>query len=255
MSEREALARAGKPPRTHSAFWWHASRLFVHGLFLLWFRVRVEGRRHVPKSGPVLLVANHASYLDPPLVGICAGRFVRFLAQAGLAGFAPLRWWLRMVGVTLIDRSAPSKEALRLVSECLRDGDAVGMFPEGTRSKDGAVAEFRSGVEFLARRGKATVVPVGIQGAGRAYPRGALLPRPFKVVVRYGEPWTAEQVLAEGGLEALRRKVAELAGAPLAPARGAAANDSTSLPDASAAASRATSVADSADAEPSRRQA
>lgn len=217
MSERAVLAKAGAPPRTHSAFWWHLSRVVVLGLCKVWFRLRVEGRQHVPASGPVLLVANHASYLDPPLIGITAGRFVRFLAQAGLAKFGPLRYWLRQVGVTLIDRSAPSKDALRLISDCLRGGDAVGVYPEGTRSRDGAVGPFRSGVEFLARRSNAVVVPVGIEGGSRAFPRGKLLPRPFRIVVRYGAPWTAEQVLAPGGLEALRRQVATLAQAPLAP--------------------------------------
>ncbi len=216
MSERALPSQADAGPRTHSAFWWHLSRLVVLGLCKVWFRLRVEGRQHVPATGPVLLVANHASYLDPPLVGITAGRFVRFLAQAGLAKFAPLRFWMRQVGVTLIDRAAPSKDALRLISDCLRGGDAVGVYPEGTRSRDGSVGPFRSGVEFLARRSQAVVVPVGIQGGSRAFPRGKLLPRPFRIVVRYGAPWTAEQVLAPGGLEALRRCVATLAQAPLA---------------------------------------
>lgn len=228
MSERELLAKAGAPPRTHSAFWWHLSRVVVLGLCKVWFRLRVEGRQHVPATGPVLLVANHASYLDPPLIGITAGRFVRFLAQAGLAKFGPLRFWLRQVGVTLIDRAAPSKDALRLISDCLRGGDAVGVYPEGTRSRDGSVGAFRSGVEFLARRSNAVVVPVGIEGGNRAFPRGKLLPRPYRIVVRYGTPWTAEQVLAPGGLEALRRCVAGLARAPLADAPAGASSDGPS---------------------------
>ncbi len=199
----------------YSTLVWHVSKWLVRNFCRLWFRVRFEGLDHVPATGPVLLVANHASYLDPPLVGIALPRVVRYLAQAGLARFGPLRWWLDAVGVTLIDRDAPSKEAMRIVVDFLRDGAVVCIFPEGTRSRDGAIAGFRSGVEFLARRGRAAVVPVGIEGAARAMPRGALLPRPFRIVVRYGEPWTAEQVLAEGGLAALRARVAELARAPL----------------------------------------
>jgi 1-acyl-sn-glycerol-3-phosphate acyltransferase len=197
-------------------FWWWLSKTTVYWFSKLWFRMRVEGLPQVPKTGPVVFVTNHSSYLDPPLVGITAGRCVGFLAQEGLARFGPLRWWLRQIGVTLIDRNAPSKDAMRLMSDCLHAGEAVGIFPEGTRSRDGAIAPFRTGVEFLVRRSGAAVVPVGIEGAFRAYPRGAWLPRPRKVIVRYGEVWPAARVLAPGGAEALRARVAELANAPLA---------------------------------------
>lgn len=199
-----------------SAFWWNLSKYAVMAFCKVWFRHSVEGRQNVPDSGAVLLVANHSSYLDPPLVGISTRRWVGFLAQAGLAGFAPLRWWMAQVGVTLIDRNAPSKDAMRLVADNLAAGQAVGIFPEGTRSRDGSVSAFRTGVEFLVRRTGAAVVPVGLDGAYRAYPRGAWLPRPRRIVVRFGEVWTPERVLAPGGIEALRARVAELARAPLA---------------------------------------
>ena len=198
-----------------SAFWWNLSKGLVLGFSKLWFRLRVEGRENVPATGAVLLVANHASYLDPPMLGISCKRWIGFLAQSGLARFAPFRWWLRQVGVTLIDRNAPSKDAMRVVADCLKAGEAVGIFPEGTRSKDGSVGPFRTGVEFLVRRTGAVVVPVGIDGAGRAWPRGALLMRPRKIVVRYGEPWPAERVLAAGGMQELRARIAGLANVPL----------------------------------------
>lgn len=204
-----------------SPFWWAVSKGLVLTFCRLYFRLRIEGRHHVPKTGPVLLVANHASYVDPPLVGITAGRWVGFLAQAGLARLGPLRWWLGQMGVTLIDRNAPSKEALRVIAECLGKGEAVGIFPEGTRSADGAVGPFRNGVEFLVRRTGATVVPIGLDGNHRAFPRKAILPRPRKLVVRYGAPMSAAEVLAPGGVESLRARVAELAQAPLRDVVGA----------------------------------
>jgi 1-acyl-sn-glycerol-3-phosphate acyltransferase len=208
-----------------SAFWWNLSKWAVRAYCAVWHRLRVENRDVVPSQGAVLLVANHTSYLDPPLVGITCRRWVAFLAQAGLAKVAPLRWWLRQVGVTLIDRDAPSKDALRAVADCLAAGEVVGLFPEGTRSQDGAIAPFRNGVEFLVRRTGACVVPIGIEGAHRAFPRGTSLPRPTKLVVRYGEVWPATKVLAPGGVAALRARVAELSRAPLRedPPAGAAA--------------------------------
>jgi 1-acyl-sn-glycerol-3-phosphate acyltransferase len=199
-----------------SAFWWWVSKYTVLAFCRVYFRLRVEGRHLVPKDGPVLLVANHASFTDPPLVGITTSRWVAFLAQMGLAKAGFMRWWLAQMGVTLIDRSAPSKDAMRYLADCLASGQAVGIFPEGTRSADGSVGPFRSGVEFLVRRTGAPVVPIGIEGAFQAFPRGAKLPRPCRLVVRYGEPWSAEQVLAPGGIEALRARVAELARACLA---------------------------------------
>jgi len=211
---------ADKPVRLRavrrSALCWTVSRFLFLVFSKIWFRIRCEGGDKLPKEGPVLLVANHASYVDPGMVGITATRWVGFLAQAGLASFAPCRWWLAQVGVTLIDRDAPSKAAMRLIADCLKAGEVVGIFPEGTRSADGAVAPFKGGVEFLVRRTKATVLPIGIDGSQRAFPRKAWFPRPRKIVVRYGEPWSADKVLAEGGLATLREEVARLARCPLA---------------------------------------
>jgi 1-acyl-sn-glycerol-3-phosphate acyltransferase len=187
----------------------------------LWLRLRIEGREHVPTHGPLLAVGNHCSYADPPLLGLAVKRPVRFLAQKGLARFPPLRWWLAKVGVSLIDRSAPSKDVLRILIAALEEGACVTVFPEGTRSADGSVGPFRSGVEFLVRRTGARVVPVGIEGSFRAFPRGALFPRPRRCTVRCGPVWPAERVLASGGIEALRAEIARLANAPLRPPDGA----------------------------------
>ena len=222
---------------------WDVSKFGLWLFSKLWFRLRIEGAENVPATGPVLMTSNHASYLDPPLVGIATPRWIAYLAQSGLAKLGPMRWWLAQVGVTLIDRNAPSKDAMRLVADQLRAGEVVCIFPEGTRTDDGTVAPFRTGVEFLVRRSGACVVPVGIEGSFRAFPRGALLPRPRKVIVRVGEPWSAERVLAPGGVEALRRLVAELARAPL---RNSRSEDSRSEDRRSSGSSDPSSPADQA---------
>lgn len=203
-------------PKGYSARVYGFSKWLLRVWARVWLRLRLEGMNNAPKTGAVLVVGNHTSYLDPPLLGCGMPRPVLYLAQKGLAKFPPLRWWLRNVGVGLIDRDAPSKDVLRALSNALADGACVAMFPEGTRSSDGLVAPFRSGVEFLVRRTGAPVLPVGIDGAFAAFPRGARLPRPRRCTVRVGELWPAERVLAAGGVEALRAEVARLAHASLA---------------------------------------
>lgn len=212
---RAAVAAATPMPAGYSPTVYGVSKAMVAIGSALWFRLRIEGKQHVPHDGPLLAVGNHCSYLDPPLLGVGMPRPVRFLAQKGLAKFPPLRWWLRKVGVGLIDRKAPSKDVLRALADALQQGGLVSVFAEGTRSPDGRVGPFRSGVEFLVRRTGARVLPVGIDGSFRSFPRGGWLPKPTKCVVRLGEVWSAERVLAPGGIEALRREIARLAHAEL----------------------------------------
>jgi len=210
---QEAAAQGGLVPHSPWVYWpsFNLFKFFAR----VWFRQRATGAGQVPATGGVILVCNHASYLDPMLMGIELSRQICYLAQKGLAKLPPIRWWMRRVGVVLVDRAAPSRDVLRRLEGHLLAGGCTCMFPEGTRSKDGTVGPFRPGVEFLVRRTGALVVPVGLEGMSRAMPRGALLPRPFRTRVHFGAPWSPDQILAEGGMEALRRRVAELANAPL----------------------------------------
>ena len=194
---------------------WTISKTAVKIWAAIWLRLSARDRDLVPTTGPVILAPNHSSYLDPLLTGCTPRRYVRFLAQKGLAKFAPLRWWLAKIGVRLINRDAPSKDVLRSLIAELQAGKCVSVFPEGTRSPDGSIGPFRNGVEFLVRKTKATVVPVGIHGSHKAFGRKAKMVWPRKCVVTFGEPWPAERLLAPGGLEALRREVARLSGLPL----------------------------------------
>jgi 1-acyl-sn-glycerol-3-phosphate acyltransferase len=200
--------------RCNRAVWW-VSKQLTHLFALIWFRFRIEGRRHVPRTGPLLLVCNHLTMMDPFLTGSPTQRWVVFVARDTLAKWRLVGWWLRAVGTVLIDREAPSKDQLKALTAFVAEGNAVALFPEGTRSRDGAVGPFRSGLELIVRRSGATVVPLGLDGIQRALPRGARFPRPRKVILRVGEPWSKERVLAPGGVEALRAEVARLARAPL----------------------------------------
>jgi 1-acyl-sn-glycerol-3-phosphate acyltransferase len=186
----------------------------------VWNRARCEGRAEVPATGGVLLVANHSSHLDPPLVGTSLSRPVHFLARSTLGRFAPFRWFLDALGVLFVDREGSAREGIQAAIEALRAGEVVCMFPEGTRSTDGRVQEFERGALLVLRRAPVVVVPVGIEGAFDALPRGRFFLRPARVTVRFGAPMAAVEALAPGGADELRRRVVALAGQASDPAAG-----------------------------------
>jgi 1-acyl-sn-glycerol-3-phosphate acyltransferase len=209
------------------------SKVVVGGLLRLLFGLRVAGAANVPASGPVVLAANHASFLDPLIVGVGTRRRCCFLARDSLARVPLVGRWMRAVGTLFIARGAPRLEVFEQLLAVLDQGGVVTVFPEGTRSRDGRIAAFKRGVLLLARRSGAAVVAVGIRGSHAALPPGRWLPRPRRCRVEFGPPMAAAEVLAAGGLEELRRRVAALAGSALAggtapggggsPAGGAAA--------------------------------
>jgi 1-acyl-sn-glycerol-3-phosphate acyltransferase len=152
----------------------------------LLFRLEVVGAAHVPPAGPVLLVANHASLLDPPLVGGAAPRPLCFMAKAELFRiplFGPL---IRALHARPVRREGSSAGALRDALRILQGGNALLVFPEGTRGVEGELRAGKAGAGMLAVASGAPVVPVYVSGSGRALPRGRLVPRPAKVVVRFG---------------------------------------------------------------------
>jgi 1-acyl-sn-glycerol-3-phosphate acyltransferase len=156
----------------------------------LLFRVEARGTEHVPKHGPVLIVANHSSVLDPALVGGMTPRQLTFLAKAELfriPGFGAL---IRRLGAQPLRREGADPSALRTAQRVLQQGGALLVFPEGTRGDEGVLREAKPGAALLAMQTGAAVVPAYVHGSGRALPRGRSLPRPAKVVVTFGPPLT-----------------------------------------------------------------
>ena len=203
------------------------SRMVAWMLLRFWCRARATGREQVPAEGPVLLVSNHASYLDPPLVGTWSPRQVRFLARDTLAKVPVLAGWMRSVGTVFVDRKAPAARSMQVMIEELKAGRVACVFAEGTRTRDGDLAEFKRGLVLLAKKTGATVVPTGIEGSFKAFPRGRRVPRLFsRCTVHFGAPMSASEVMAAGGLEVLRQRVAELSGQKLAVGDGEAASNS-----------------------------
>jgi 1-acyl-sn-glycerol-3-phosphate acyltransferase len=139
-------------------------------LMTLGYSLRSEGRQRVPRSGPALLIANHQSYLDPVLLGLCSRRHLCFLARKTLFKNPVFAWLIRTLGAVPIDQEGVGKEGIRTILEQLRAGKAVVVFPEGTRTPDGAMHPLRPGIHLLIKRTEAPIVPVGIAGAYHAWP-------------------------------------------------------------------------------------
>ncbi|MBK8978147.1 MAG: (d)CMP kinase [Planctomycetes bacterium] len=209
-----AAPPAGAPERYSGLvpwFYWlsHAvARLFIR----VWLRRRRVGAEHVPARGAVLLIANHQSFLDPPLVGTAVGRTVHFLARRTLARVPVFGAMIRWQGTLFVDKDGSARGGLGAAAQALAAGRAVCVFPEGTRSDDGHVHEFQRGVLLLVRRARCPVVPIGIRGAGRAFGRGAKWIRPVRCEIHFGPALPAADVLTEGGLERVRQQVRILAG-------------------------------------------
>lgn len=163
-------------------------------LVALW-RPRVRGRHHLPGHGPVILASNHQSHADYVFLGLATPRHITFVVKAeafavgGPAGRL-LTWLLRTMGQLRVDRGAGrgARAALDAGLAVLRDGGAVGIYPEGTRSPDGRLYKGRTGVGWLALTSGAPVIPVAMRGTGRVLPPGAKVPRLGRVEVRFGAP-------------------------------------------------------------------
>ena len=164
------------------------SAVLVFPLFRLLFRGRTLGNERVPMQGPVVVVANHGSHLDPPLLGHALGRPVAFMAKAELFGIPLLGPLIRACGAHPVKRGASDREAIRTATARLEDGWAIGVFLDGTRQQDGRVNHPMPGAALLSARSGAPLLPVAIINSHRALGTGQSWPRLVPIQLRIGEP-------------------------------------------------------------------
>jgi cytidylate kinase len=179
-------------------------------------KVRFEGDvRHLP-PGALIIAANHASSADPPLLGGFMNgwldRPINWLGKRELLETPVIGWFMRQAAIHPVDRRSADVDAFRTAMRVLESGNLLAVFPEGTRSRDGALQEVRDGVAVLALQSGAPVLPVGIADTDRFWPRGQLLPRPGRrVTIRFGTPFRVQDeplVLAAGPDKRARREAA-----------------------------------------------
>jgi 1-acyl-sn-glycerol-3-phosphate acyltransferase len=154
-------------------------------------RIRLEGVENIPRDEPLIFAGNHSSWLDGPLVVIEAPRTIRCLAKVEMYK-GILGWLLRLVGQIPIDRGKADRVALHTALDELARGNAIGVFPEGTRGS-GEMAAVQHGIAYLAVHGRCRVLPVACLGTGDALPKGARWPkRSVQVRVVFGAPFAVE---------------------------------------------------------------
>ncbi len=199
--------RARQPgrPLRRILFWhfWH----FVCFLFMVpFYRYRAWGAHRVPGDGPVLLVSNHQSFLDPIAVGLaCHHRQFCALARSTLFEHAFFDWLIRGLNAIPVVQDSADKGAMRRCIEVLNDRQALLIFPEGARTLDGATQPFAPGTMLLIKRARPLVVPVAIEGAFDAWPRQQSRPRlSGRIHVRYGDPIDPGALIDMGAKDALR---------------------------------------------------
>lgn len=191
---------------------------FCRGLCKLIIRlfapIELRGGRHLPLSGSAIIACNHVSYIDPPAVGSATRRRLRYLAKAELFKYRWSNWLLRRVGAIPVKRGEVDLESIRAAIECLKQGEALLLFPEGTRSADGKLGSPNAGVAMLAKRSDAMVIPACVIGTRKMYPPGARFFRRSRIVVVFGEPirygdlekgQTDSEVREQFGIEVMRR--------------------------------------------------
>lgn len=155
------------------------------------YRIRVDGKEHLPREGAVILAANHRSFLDSIFIPLLVRRKVTFVAKAEYFDDPRTAWFFRAVGQIPIRREGgnASEGALAAATDVLRAGGVFGIYPEGTRTRDGYLHKGKTGVARLALATGAPIVPVGLIGSDECQPTDARLPRLFKpVTIRFGPP-------------------------------------------------------------------
>jgi 1-acyl-sn-glycerol-3-phosphate acyltransferase len=159
---------------------------------------RVEGLEHVPRHGPFILVANHRSLADPPILGWAVGRqvgrVIHFMAKEEMRRWPIIGWLAERSGVFWVRRGESDRSAQRAALRLLGEGRPIAIFPEGTRSRDATLGEAKLGAVLLAIRSGAPLLPVGIVGTERLFPGRSRMPHRTRVVVRIGPTFTLEHV-------------------------------------------------------------
>lgn len=164
------------------------ARMILMPIFYIIFPWRVTGRENVPAEGPLVVCANHITWQDPIILALIIKRPIHFMAKEELFRIGILRWLLPKVHAFPVKRGTADRTAIRHSLEVLKQGEVLGIFPEGTRSRTGEMQKLLPGVAMLAIKGQAPVIPIAIRGPYRVF-------RPLHVTI--GQPLDLQEYAAD----------------------------------------------------------
>jgi len=185
-------------------------RLTTTWLISLYFRTKGHGTGNIPSTGPFVVVSNHASFLDPYLIGYTSvEREVGFMAKEELFRVPIFGAIIRYCGAFPVRRGGHDPEAIQSFHDFLHSGKPLVLFPEGTRTRDGELQQAKKGVGLLLYNAKVPVIPAYVNGTFRCWPKGRLLPRPGATSVSYGPAVPLEDLYALPASKDTYRSIAD----------------------------------------------
>lgn len=182
----------------------------VAPMFHIYFKGKIDGLEKMPKSGPVIVVSNHASYFDPPLLGSSMNRPVAFMAKEELFKVPLLSQGIKLYGAYPVKRNSGDLAAIRNAITALEQGWAAGIFLEGTRTPDGRIHQPKLGAAMIAAKTQAPLLPVSLWGTEKILSKKSAFPRPVSVTIRVGELISPPSSTKRAELETVTEKCATI---------------------------------------------